>query len=245
MWALAWGFDVSEDDNDAALAQVQLEQQEQQMSLYNRLAEIQAELEAPKGQFNKFGGYAYRSCEDILAAVKPLLKGLSLTISDEIIMLGDRFYVKATATLTDGRERIESTAYAREALTKKGMDDSQITGSTSSYARKYALNGLLLIDDAKDADATNDHGKGEQKSRVIKPTDGAFDGLTAEETATAKRVADAIKEHFASDNEYGAYEEYTGVEDNHVRVAIWALLASESKIRATLKRMAAQEKETA
>lgn len=233
---------MSEDDNDAALAQAQLEE-EQQMSLHTRLAGIQTELKAPKGQLNKFGGYNYRSCEDILTAVKPLLNGLSLTISDEIVMLGDRFYVKATAAITDGKERVESTAYAREALAKKGMDESQITGSASSYARKYALNGLLLIDDTKDADATNDHGKAEQKSRVIKPTDGAFDGLTAEETSTAQRVADAIKEHFANENEYGAYEEYVGIDDNQVRVAIWALLASESKIRSTLKRMAAQEKE--
>lgn len=213
------------------------------MSLHTRLAEIQAELKAPKGQFNKFGGYAYRSCEDILTAVKPLLNGLSLTISDEIVMLGERFYVKATATLTDGRERIESTAYAREALTKKGMDESQITGSTSSYARKYALNGLLLIDDTKDADATNDHGKDEQKSRVIKPTDGAFDGLSQEETALANKVAEAIKTKYQDGDEHGAYEEFSTVEDQQVRVAVWALLAKESRIRSAIKRIAEAAKE--
>lgn len=130
------------------------------MTLHKALAKVQQELNAPKGQMNTFGGYRYRSCEDILMAVKPLLGDMSIVISDEIVMIGDRIYVKATAAITDGKDRIETTAYAREAATKKGMDESQTTGSASSYARKYALNGLLLIDDSKDADATNDHGKG-------------------------------------------------------------------------------------
>lgn len=116
---------------------------------------IQSYLIAPKGQFNSFGKYKYRSCEDILEAVKPLLREqeATLILSDEIINLGDRYYIKATATLTDkeGKE-VKATALAREALTKKGMDDSQISGAASSYARKYALNGLFLIDDTKDAD---------------------------------------------------------------------------------------------
>lgn len=120
----------------------------------NKLIKIQKELKAPKGQFNKFGNYKYRSCEDILEAVKPLCaeEGVQLTISDEIVMIGDRYYVKATATVTDGSEAASVTAYAREEETKKGMDSSQITGATSSYARKYALNGLFCIDDTKDAD---------------------------------------------------------------------------------------------
>lgn len=122
-------------------------------ALIERLAEIQRTLNAPKSQHNKFGGYNYRSCEDILQAVKPLLNGLVITVNDEMKAVGDRVYVQATATITDGEHSISTTAYAREALTKKGMDDSQITGSTSSYARKYALNGLLLIDDNKDADS--------------------------------------------------------------------------------------------
>ena len=122
------------------------------MNLVEKVSAIQAELKAPKNQFNKFGGYKYRSCEDILEAVKPLLDGLMLTVSDEIIMLGDRFYIKATATITDGSNSVSNSALAREALTKKGMDESQITGTASSYARKYALNGLFLIDDTKDAD---------------------------------------------------------------------------------------------
>lgn len=126
-----------------------------------KLVAVQAALKAPKGQFNKFGGYKYRSCEDILEAVKPLLleQGLQLTITDEPVEVGGRIYIKATATVTDGSETATVSGYAREAETKKGMDESQITGTASSYARKYALNGLFLIDDTKDADATNEHQK--------------------------------------------------------------------------------------
>ncbi len=118
-----------------------------------RVAEIQSELKAPKGQFNKFGKYNYRSCEDIMEGVKPLLNGLVLTVNDELQQAGERIYIKATATLTDGENSISNSALARESLTKKGMDDSQITGTASSYARKYALNGLFCIDDTKDADS--------------------------------------------------------------------------------------------
>lgn len=132
--------------------------------LIKSLIAVQAALKAPKGQFNKFGGYSYRSCEDILEAVKPLLAehGILLTLTDEIVEIGGRFYVRATAQVTDGESGATVTAYAREEETKKGMDGSQITGSASSYARKYALNGLFCIDDTKDADATNDHGKAQQ-----------------------------------------------------------------------------------
>jgi hypothetical protein len=152
--------------------------------MHEKLLKIQSELKAPKSQFNSFGKYKYRSCEDILEAVKPLLarEGLTLTLSDEMEAIGNRNYVKATATLTSPetsrfvspvtgttitdailREEVKVTAYAREEEVKKGMDGSQITGAASSYARKYALNGLFLIDDAHDSDATNDHGKGEKK----------------------------------------------------------------------------------
>jgi gp40 len=122
--------------------------------LNDKLIKVIEKLKAPKNQKNNFGGYKYRSCEDILEAVKPLLnkEGLRLKISDEICEIGDRIYVKATATITDGENSESNTAFAREALTKKGMDESQITGTASSYARKYALNGLLCIDDTKDAD---------------------------------------------------------------------------------------------
>src|SRR5690554_6912107 len=123
-------------------------------TLLKKLSKIQLELKAPKSNFNKFGGFYYRSLEDILEAVKPLLDkhGLTLTISDEPVMIGDRFYIKATARLSDGNESIEVTAYAREPQSKTKMDDAQLTGASSSYARKYALNGLFLIDDTKDAD---------------------------------------------------------------------------------------------
>ena len=129
-------------------------------SIYAALAAVQSELKAPKGQFNKFGGYHYRSCEDILEAVKPILKAhsLALNLSDEPVMVGERYYIRATATLTDfAGQQASSTAYARESLDKKGMDDSQITGTASSYARKYALNGLFCIDDTKDADTDEYH----------------------------------------------------------------------------------------
>ena len=133
--------------------------------MIEKLIKIQSELKAPKGQYNSFGKYKYRSCEDILEAVKPLVnrEGLLLTLSDAIEQIGNRFYVKATIKVTDGTQTIESTAYAREDDSKKGMDGSQITGTASSYARKYALNGLFCIDDAKDAD-TNEY-KTESESR--------------------------------------------------------------------------------
>ena len=123
------------------------------------LIAIQSELKAPKSQFNKFGGYKYRKAEDILEAVKPLLnkQKCTLTITDDIVMVGNRIYVKATATIKNEKGECETTnGWAREEETKKGMDGSQITGASSSYARKYALNGLFAIDDNADSDTTND-----------------------------------------------------------------------------------------
>ena len=120
--------------------------------IYKKLSKIQQELKAPKNLYNKFGNYYYRNAEGILNAVKPLLNGLALIINDEPVVLGDRFYIKATATLTDGEESVSSVAYAREDEQKKGMDGCQLTGACSSYARKYALNALLMIDDSKDSD---------------------------------------------------------------------------------------------
>ena len=131
------------------------------MDILEKLAMVQADLKAPKNQVNKFGGYNYRSCEDILEAVKPILvkNELTLILTDDVVQIGDRFYVKATAKLFDAkepqREPIVVSAMAREEDTKKGMDGSQITGASSSYARKYALNGLFNIDDQKDSDTTN------------------------------------------------------------------------------------------
>lgn len=122
-----------------------------------RLIAVQSQLKVPKNQYNDYGGFKYRSCEDILEAVKPLLQkeGLYVTIADDIVVIGERFYVKATATLSDGENSISNQAFAREDAAKKGMDGSQVTGTASSYARKYALNGLLAIDDTKDADTLN------------------------------------------------------------------------------------------
>lgn len=117
------------------------------------LHEIQKKLKVGKENKNTFGNYSYRNCSDILEAVKPLLPdGFYISITDDVVLIGDRYYVKATAVLSDGQTTFSTTAYARESFAKKGMDDSQVTGSTSSYARKYALNGLFAIDDTKDAD---------------------------------------------------------------------------------------------
>lgn len=136
-----------------------------EQTVIETLGQIQSELKAPKGQTNKFGGYKYRSAEDILEAVKPLLQKwrCTLLISDEIQQIGERFYVESTARLygVDGTS-IAARAYAREPLDKKGMDVSQITGSSSSYAKKYALNGLFCIDDTKDADFSNQHNNKKQ-----------------------------------------------------------------------------------
>ncbi len=152
------------------------------------LINIQKELKAPKGQYNSFGKYKYRSAEDILEAVKPLLDkyGCQLTLADDIVLIGDRYYVKAIATIRSDKQVEYTTAYAREDLDKKGMDGSQITGTASSYARKYALNGLFLIDDTKDADT--DEYANQQNSKSDKPT-----------TASKKETAVESKEEPAVD----------------------------------------------
>lgn len=138
------------------------------MAIHEKLLKIQSSISVPKNQHNKFGNYDYRSCEDILSALKPLLKEVkcTVTVNDELVMIGDRYYIKATATLIDceSGESISNESYAREEESKKGMDSSQITGTASSYARKYALNGLLLLDDVKDAD-TNEN---QQQNRNAK-----------------------------------------------------------------------------
>ena len=134
------------------------------MNVYEKLTQIQSKLKAPKNQYNSFGKYNYRSCEDILEGLKPLLADAKATVilSDEIIQIGDRYYLKATAKFIDcdSGEIVEVSSLAREDETKKGMDLAQVTGSVSSYARKYALNGLFAIDDTKDSDSTNTHEKG-------------------------------------------------------------------------------------
>lgn len=157
---------------------------------YARLAEIQRTLNAPKNQYNSFGKYKYRSCEDILEGVKPLLNGLFLSISDEIVPVGDRYYVRATATITDGEASHTATAMAREEESKKGMDAAQVTGATSSYARKYCLNGLFGIDDSKDAD-TDEHKNQQSNARPqqqqAKPKPAPQDVLKAFTEAAGKK----------------------------------------------------------
>ena len=137
------------------------------------LSELQRKVKVPKNQRNNFGNYNYRSCEDILEAVKPHLpEGVVIVITDKIVKLGERYYVKAKATISDGKEEIHTVAYARESQEKRGMDLAQITGATSSYARKYALNGLLMIDDVKDADTQDNTEKA-----VAKPKDARKDKI--------------------------------------------------------------------
>lgn len=159
--------------------------------MVDKLMRIQAKLKAPKGQRNTFGNYNYRSCEDILEAVKPLLaeEGCTLTLSDEIELIGDRYYIKATATLKADKEEIQVSAYAREEQAKKGMDSAQVTGATSSYARKYALNGLFCIDDNKDPD-TDEYTKQKKKAQ---------ESAKAEEKITAEMEKNTIE--LASDRE--------------------------------------------
>jgi len=170
------------------------------MSVKEKLLRIQAELKAPKGNYNSFGKYKYRSCEDILEAVKPLLEKnkATMVISDEIVEVGGRVYVKATACVSDieSDSDISNTAYARESLDKKGQDDSQITGTASSYARKYALNGLLLIDDTKDAD-TNEYQEESKQDGFAKPNKTYKQGETPVEKYSTE---DALKWQKASTN---------------------------------------------
>lgn len=148
------------------------------MSVYEKLSKVQSELKAPKGQYNSFGKYKYRSCEDILEAVKPLnaKHGVVLTVGDEVVYISNRFYVKATATFVDieSGEKIINTALAREDDAKKGMDGSQITGTASSYARKYCLNGLFCIDDTKDADTDEYRHQQERKPQENKPQERQY-----------------------------------------------------------------------
>lgn len=141
------------------------------MSVYEKLIKVQSELKAPKSKYNSFGKYKYRSLEDILEGVKPLLDKYkaTLTISDDVVQIGDRYYIQARATFidTDDGNVISNTALARESEVKKGMDDSQISGTASSYARKYALNGLFLIDDTKDADTDEAHIESEARAEKV------------------------------------------------------------------------------
>lgn len=226
------------------------------MSIHNKLAAIQGALRAPKSQKNSFGGYAYRSCEDILQAVKPLLGDYSLLINDELVFSGmledeiigagdkamkvqtQRVYIKATVTLTssDGKESVTASAMAREASIKKGMDASQVSGATSSYARKYALNGMFAIDDNKDAD-TDQH-----KSTVDAGQDMLLEGLAGKPSAAPKKrinkelmqtSLNTLVEAYKVEDDAGMSETWSELE-RHEQEHIWHQLngKQQSKIRA-------------
>ena len=171
---------------------------------FNRkLINVISKLKAPKNQYNKFGEYYYRSCEDILEAVKPLLaeEELTLKISDEVIAVGDGIYIKAIAKITDGNHSAEATAFAREPESKPKMDASQVTGSASSYARKYALNGLFLIDDTKDPDATNTHRNELSKPQKPAPKPAGSFKIKPEDL---QRIVDFLKKQGVEDEKIQA-----------------------------------------
>ena len=218
------------------------------MTIQKKLSEIQQNLKAPKGQRNNFGKYDFRSCEDILKAVKPFLGDLSLTLSDELVFSGmledeivaagvtvktQRVYIKATATLSSGTDTITATAYAREASVKKGMDSSQLTGSTSSYARKYCLAGLFSIDSEADSDATNKYD--EDKTVVIDMTndsDMSLEGMAGQPAAEpAKRVSKKLVQDVVAlvnssqeTNETSLLVEALGELDQNEKQVIWKQL---------------------
>jgi len=165
-----------------------------------KLSEIQKSLKAPKGQFNSFGKYKYRNCEDILEALKPLLGTMTVTVSDSIKQVGERIYIEATARFGNGDHFISNTAFAREPISQKGMNEAQITGSSSSYARKYALNGLFCIDDNKDPDTQPPPSNNNKNNTGSKPT---FN-LTKEIETLAGRLCKGMnadqKVKFVADN---------------------------------------------
>jgi hypothetical protein len=223
------------------------------MSIQKKLADIQQVLKAPKGQRNNFGKYDFRSCEDILKAVKPLLGDLSLTLSDELVFSGmledeivaagvtvktQRVYIKATATLSNGADTITATAYAREASVKKGMDSSQLTGSTSSYARKYCLSGLFSIDSEADSDVTNKHN--EDKTLMIDMTndlDMSLEGMASQPAAQpVKRVSKKLVQDVVAlvnssqeTNETSLLVEALGELDQNEKQVIWKQLTGKQQ----------------
>ena len=186
------------------------------MNIYEKLLKVQVELKAPKGQYNSFGKYKYRSCEDILEALKPVLDKFKLTlfIKDDVIEVNTRNYVKATIILVNIEkpdEIIETSALAREEETKKGMDGSQITGASSSYARKYALNGMFMIDDTKDSDSTNTHGKDKSEQEKVQEFLNSRDGMI-----------EKLKENLSSDK-------LKRMLDNYIVDEIWQMTDTQLK----------------
>ena len=204
------------------------EEQNDIYTLYDRLQFVQRDLKAPKNQYNSFGKYRYRSCEDILEGVKPILQKYdsAITLSDSIELIGDRYYVKATATFYNCMtgESITNTAYARESDDKKGMDASQITGTASSYARKYALNGLLLIDDTKDADTDENRNEAIGRSR----SEGAKKAMATKEQNAKDNASQIISEKDANvlrelmkKKGYDPNQKYKGKEISELTNAEW------------------------
>lgn len=187
------------------------------MNIQEKLMQVQSELKAPKNQFNKFGGYKYRNCEDIQEAAKPILQKVKavLIVGDELIQVSDRFYIKATARFIDceSQEELNNTAYAREEQEKKGMDVSQVTGSTSSYARKYALNGLFCIDDVKDADNQDNQDTGKTAANKNKPDKKESSNPKAGEQDIASEKAASEKIDQAKINTIKAELGRTGVKE--------------------------------
>lgn len=193
-------------------------------NIVEKLSAIQVELKAPKSNYNSFGKYNYRSCEDILEGVKPLLDKyrVALTLNDEIVLIGDRFYVKATATLYDGEQSLSATAYAREGNEQRGMSEAQLTGSTSSYARKYALNGLFSIDDVRDDDSTNTHGASSNSSKA--PS-------TVSEKQIKRLVAIAIKKGYNAEQLSGmVYKKYQKATNNLTKEEYDVIVAGLEKL---------------
>lgn len=176
---------------------------EREMSIYAKLSTIQQKLIAPKNQYNSFGKYNYRSCEDILEGLKPCLKEVkaAVTVTDEIVLIGERYYVKATATLFDSEtgEYVSNSAYAREEDAKKGMDASQVTGSTSSYARKYALNGLFCIDDVKDADTRDNRQKEAEEQKQAEAEQKKIENMLISDIKVKALIARCERENVDQD----------------------------------------------
>ncbi len=184
------------------------------LDFFKKISSIQFNLNAKKSQVNTFGNYNYRSTEDILEGLKPLLAESSLFqfITDDVVRVGDRFYIKSTVTVTDGENEISNSSFAREPLSKKGMDDAQITGSTSSYARKYALNGMWLIDDCKDADTNEMRNEQTQKARKIASgfdPDKALGDATAEvfECQNEAQIKEVLKKNHSKFNNFKDHQQ--------------------------------------
>lgn len=206
----------------------------EERNIYERLLIVQNELKAPKGQRNDFGKYNYRSAEDILNAVKPLnvKQELTLTITDNILLIGERYYVEATAKVTCGSESIEVKAYARESAVKKGMDESQITGSASSYARKYALNGLYLIDDTKDSDTNEQKQQIDRAKTISKAKQDKLISNFSRIAELRKKSINTVEASFLSMFEFGGE-----VKDLDDHIYLNVLKATEDNIKKIEKEM--------